>query len=152
AAPVQAEQRSIVLAVTGMERELHLVPVTKALGRADDGEHVRIGKAAQMREGFAYLIFLGRELLLVGEILEAAAAALARAIVRARCVDTVGARLETLDGPRLGEALAAAEHAGAHAVAGKGIVHEDDEALPVSDALAAQGEPLDGDFDLFVLA
>jgi len=72
--------------------------------------------------------------------------------VPAGCFDAQGARVEPFHGAGFGEALAAAKHAGAHAVAGQGVVHEHDEAVPVGHAAAAQGQTLDRELDLFVLA
>ena len=88
------------------------------------------------------------ELRLVGEILEAAAAA--RGVVRARRVDALRPGRDDLGGDRLGVAALHLRHAGAHGVAGQAAPDEDDEAVEPRDAVAAEGERVDRELELLV--
>ena len=81
------------------------------------------------------------ELRLVGEVLEAAAAA--RGVVRARRVDAVRPGREDFGGERLGVAALDLRHARADRVARKAAPDEDDEAVQTRDTVAAVGERLD---------
>jgi hypothetical protein len=56
-------------------RELHLVPIPIDLGRGEDGAHLERGGAAQAFQTIRDLLGLKGELRVVGEMLEAAAAA-----------------------------------------------------------------------------
>ena len=91
---------------------------------------------------------LRRELRLVGEILEAAAAA--GRVVRARRLDPLRARLEHLGRDRLGVAALHLRHARAHGVARQPGAHEDDEAVEARDAVPAEGERVDLELELLV--
>ena len=87
----------------------------------------RLGDAPEPHERVTHLGRLLRELHVVGEVLEAAAAAGGEVV--ARRLDAVGARLHDLHGRRLRMAAADLRHAGAHDVAGQAAAHEEDEAV-----------------------
>ena len=129
-----------------MEAELHLVPVARALGRGPDGPHDRLAHAAQVFESLAYLPLLEGELLLVAQVLEAAAAADARDEVRARGGHPqCRGRLDALE-PRLGPRALDPRHARQHAVAGQAAIHEYGAALVPGQGLAAQRDVRDVEF------
>ncbi len=141
--PVEAEHRPVL---PGSEGVLQLVAVVElGLGRERRLER-RVGDAAQPHEGIPHLGCLFRELHVVGEILEATAAA--RGEVVAGRLDAVGARLHDLHRHRLRVAAANLRHAGAHDVAGQAATHEEHEAVQPPDAVAAVRKRVDPDLDL----
>ena len=115
----------------------------------DDRLERRLGDAAEPLQRVAHLRLLRLDLRLVGEILEAAAAAGGE--VGARRLDPVRRRLEHVDGERLGVAALHLRHARADAVARQPAADEDDEAVQARDAVAAVGERLDVELELLVL-
>ena len=117
------------------------------LGR-DDRLERRIVEPADPAQRFLDLLGLRRDLCLVGEILEAAAAAVR--VVLARSLDARRARLHDLDGERLGVVALHLRHTRAHGVAGQPALDEDDEAVQARDAVAAVGERVDLELELFV--
>ena len=114
----------------------------------DDLLERRLRDPADAHERVANLVGLRLELRLVPEILETAAAA--GRVVLARRVDTQRARIEDLDRERLRMPPLHLRHAGPNAVAGKPAADEDDEAVQPRDAVAAEGERLDGELQLLV--
>jgi hypothetical protein len=86
------------------------------------------------------------ELRVVGEILEAAAAAGGK--VRARRVDPLGPGTNDLGRERLGVTSLDLRHSRPHPVAGKSAPDEDDEAVEPSDAVAAVRERVDVELQL----
>ncbi len=146
AALVQSEPRRARIGgarrrVAGVEAELHLVAVAVHLGRRDDRAHLGRGDAADALERLHNLTLLDPALLVVAQVLEAAAAAAAE--VRARRLDPrSGGPLDRLE-PRLGPAAPHARDARAHRVAGESPVHEHDTAFVPGQCLAAQHEVLD---------
>ena len=100
----------------------------------------------ESRERVADLRLLGLELVLVGVILEPAAAAGAE--VRARRFDPVRAGRQHLERGRLGEPALDLRDLRAHRVARQAAPHEDDEAVQARDAVAAVGERVDVELEL----
>ncbi len=94
------------------------------------------------------LLLLRGDLRLVGEVLEAAAAA--GRVVGARRLDAQRAGLEHVDRERLGEAALHLGHARADPVARQAAAHEDDESVQARDAVAAVGERVDPELELLV--
>ena len=130
------------------ERVLELVPVVEdGLGRHDRLER-RIIEPADPAQRVLDLLGLGRDLRLVREILEAAAAAIR--VVLARRLDPRRARLDDLDGERLGVVALHPRHARAHGVARQPALDEEDEAVQARDAVPAVGERLDLELELLV--
>ena len=115
------------------------------LARKDRLER-RLGDAGQPLQRVAHLELLLRELRLVGEVLEAAAAAGGE--VRARRVDALRPRPEHLGRERLGVAALDLRHPRADAVARQPPPHEDDEAVEPRDAVAAERERVDVELEL----
>jgi hypothetical protein len=135
-----------------MKREFHLVSVVKTVRAGGDGGDQGLREPSQMGESFTDLTLLGGELLLVGEILKPASAAIAGAKVPARGLGPLATRGQALHRAGLGMAGAAPRHTGPHAISRQGAVDKDDQALVVADSLSPQGQALDREFDLLVLA
>ena len=114
----------------------------------DDRLDERLGDAGDAPQRVLDPGLLGGELGLVGEILEAAAAA--GRVVDARRLDPLRAGLEHLGRDRLGVPALNLRHAGAHGVAGKAGADEDDEAVEPRDAVPAEGERVDRELELLV--
>ena len=143
---VQAEHRPVL---RRRERVLHLVAVEEDVGLArDDRLERRLSDARDPLQRVAHLRVLLLDLRLVREILEAAAAA-GREVL-ARRLDAERACGEHVGRERLGEAALHLRHARADAVARQAAAHEDDEAVQPRDAVAAEGERLDVELELFV--
>ena len=107
------------------ERVLELVPVAELrLGR-DDRLERRLGELPDPHEGVTNLPLLLGELDVVGQVLEAAAAADTE--VPARRLDATVARRHELRDDPLREAALHLRHARAHRVAGQPAANEDDE-------------------------
>ena len=137
-------------AVVGLgERELELVAVAVDLVGRDGRLHGRVGDVAEAPQRLAHLVDLRLELRLVREILEPAAATLTE--VRAARLDAARARLQQLRAERLGVALLDLRHLGAHEIARQAALHEDDEAVPARDTVAAVGERVDAELELLSL-
>ena len=117
------------------------------LGRNDLVER-RLAYPAEAHERVPDLVGLRRELRLVREILEPAAAA--GRIVLTGGVDPKRARLEHLDRQRLRMPALDLRDARTHAVARQPAPNEDDEAVQPRDAVAAEGERLDRELELLV--
>ena len=132
------------------ERVLELVAVVEDLRLArDDRLERRLGDAGEAHERVAHLRRLLRELRVVGEILEAAAAALGE--VPARRLDAICARAEDLGRERLGVAALHLRDARADAVSRQPAADEDDEAAVPRDAVSAERERLDVELELVSL-
>ena len=130
------------------ERVLHLVPVEERRRRREDRLERWLGDPGDPRERVAHLRLLRGRLALVGEVLEAAAAA--GRVVSARSLDALGGRLEHLRCERLGEAALHLRHARPDAVAGQSSADEDHEAVQAGDAVAAVRERVDLELELVV--
>ena len=115
----------------------------------DDRLERRVGDAAEPRERVPHLRLLRGDLLLVGQILETAAAA--GRVVRARRFDPPVARLEHLGRERLREAALHLRDARPDEIAGQPAPHEDDEAVQPRDAVAAVRERVDAELELVAL-
>ena len=107
----------------------------------------RVAEATEPGECIPHLSLLLRDLFLVGEILEAAAAA--GRVVRARGVDAERAGGDDLLGDRLGEPPLHLRHSGPDRVARQPAPDEDDEAVQPGDAVAAERQRVDAQLDLF---
>ena len=107
-----------------------------------------VREPADAHERVADLAGLRRELRLVGEVLEAAAAA--GRVMGARSLDALGARLDDFDCERLGMAALDLRDPCPHRVARQAAANEDDEAVQPRDAVAAVRERVDPDVDLLV--
>jgi hypothetical protein len=118
------------------------------LARKDPLER-RLGDAREPLQRVAHLHLLLLELRLVGEILEAAAAACGE--VRARGVDSLGPRPQDLGRERLRVAALDLRHPRPDAVAGEPSPHEDDEAVEPRDSIAAVCERVDVELELVAL-
>ena len=134
----------------GRERVLQLVAVAQRRASGDDRLERRVDEAADPHERVAHLVVLGRDLALVGEVLEAAAAA--RPEVSAGRFDPSRTGLQERRARRLGEAALHLGDAGAHEVARQPAAHEHDEAVEPPDAVPAVREGVDADLDLLPLA
>ena len=119
------------------------------LDSGEDRLERRIGDPAEPAKRIGDLRLLRRGLGLVGEILEAAAAA--GGVVGARRVDAVRARLEHLRRECLGVVSLHFRHTCAHAVTGEAAPDEHDEAVQARDAVSAVGERVDGELQLLIL-
>ena len=128
------------------EGVLQLVAVVEDRPRRHGGLELEVGEPADPPQGVRHLLRLGIELRLVGEILEAAAAA--SRVVGAGSLDARGALLDDLDRHRLGVAPLHLGDAGAHEVARERAVDEDDEAVQARDATPAVRERVDPELDL----
>ena len=145
--PMEAERRAFR---RRGERVLELVAVVEDLRLArEDRLERRLGDAREPLQRVAHLHLLLRELRLVREILEAAAAAGGK--VSARRLDALGPRPEHLGRERLGMAALDLRDPRAHAVAGEPSPHEDDEAVEPRDAVAAERERVDVELELLSL-
>ena len=132
------------------ERVLELVAVVEDLRLAGkDRLERRLGDSREPLQRVAHLHPLLRELRLVREILEPAAAAGGE--VLARRVDPLRPRPEHLGRERLGVAALDLRDPGAHAVARETPPHEDDEAVEPRDAVAAERERVDVELELLPL-
>ena len=100
----------------GRERVLELVAVVEHLDRRDDRLERGLRDPADPPERIGDLLLLGGDLRLVGEILEAAAAA--GRVVRARRVDAQRARVDHVDRERLRMVALHLRHARANGIAG----------------------------------
>ena len=145
--PVEAERRPLRRL---RERVLELVPVVEDRLGGDDRLERRIVEPADPAQRVLDLLGLGRELRLVREILEAAAAA--GGVVLARRLDPRRAGLDDLDRQRLGVVALHLRHARAHGVARKAVPDEEDEPVHARDAVAAVGERFDLELELLVFA
>jgi hypothetical protein len=114
----------------------------------DDLLERRVGDATEALQRVAHPRLLLRELHVVREILEPAAAT--RRVVRARRLDALRARADDLGRERLRVVPLHLRHARAHAVARQAAAHEDDVAVQPRDAVAAVCERLDVELDLLV--
>ena len=140
---MEAERRPVL----GLrERVLELVAIAVLRGGRHDRLDRRTLDATEPGQRVADLGFLRLELLVVGVILEPAAAAGAE--VRARRDDTVGPWREHLEHRRLGEPTLDLRDAGADRVAGQAAPDEDDESVQPRDAVAAVGERVDVELEL----
>ncbi len=115
--------------------------------RGQDWLQGRIAEATEADECIPHLGLLLRDLFLVGEILEAAAAA--GRVVGARGVDAERAAGDDLLGDRLGEPPLHLRHSGTDRVARQPAPDEDDEAVEAGDAVAAERQRVDAKLDLF---
>ena len=131
------------------ERILELVAVEELGLRRNDRLHRRVREPADPLQSVANLILLRLDLGLVSKILETAAAA--GRVMGARRLDALGARLDNLDGERLGMAPLDLRDASAHRVAGESAPDEDDEAVQPRDAVAAVGERVDVELEFLIL-
>jgi len=139
---VQADHRRAAGAGHG---ELHLVAVAVHLGRRQDRTQLEGRDGSQPLETVAHLLFLESQLRLVGDVLQPAPATPAE--VRAgRRHALRGGRLDRLDdatavaGPGLRD-----PHP--QAIAGDGAAHEHDVAVHAADALPAEREIVDRQFE-----
>jgi len=132
------------------ERVLELVAVVEDLRLArEDRLERRLGDAGEPLQGVANLHLLLRELRLVGEILEPAAAAGGE--VGARRVHPLGPRLQHLGRERLGVVALDLRDARPDAIARQAAAHEDDEAVEPRDTVATERERLDVELELVAL-
>ena len=144
AGPVEAESRP--LGRRG-ERVLELVAVVEDLRLAGkDRLERRLGDAREPLQRVAHLEVLLLELRLVGEILEAAAAAGGK--VGARRVDPLRPRPQDLGRERLGVAALDLRDPRAHTVARQAAPHEHDVAVESRDSVAAERERVDLELEL----
>jgi hypothetical protein len=140
---VEAERRPVRVL---RERVLELIAVVEdRLGREQRLKR-GLGDPAQADERLPHLRLLRGDLGLVGEILEAAAAA--GGIVRAGRVDPLRARADEVDRERLRVVPLDLRDARADGVPGQAAAHEDDEAVEPSDAVAAVRQRIDGELEL----
>lgn len=129
-------------------RVLHFVAVAVHFGGGEDGLDLDV-QPADPPEGVGYGGLLGLQLGLVAQMPQAAPAAGAchRAVGR----DAVGGgRLDRIHDAE-GIPLAVLDHPGADHIAGGRPRHKDGFALPVADAAAVAGQPLDGQCDDLIL-
>ena len=132
------------------ERVLELVAVVEDLDGRDDRLERRLGQPADPPERLAHLLLLGRDLRLVGEILETAAAA--GGIVDAGRLDPLRPLPDDLDRQRLGVVPLHVRHTRAHRVPGQSAADEDDEPVQAGDAVPAVGERVDLELELLIFA
>ena len=130
------------------ERVLELVAVVEDGRCRDDRLERRLRQPADPHEGIPHLRLLRRDLSLVVEILEAAAAA--RRVVVARRLHPLWARLEHLDRQRLRVTPLNLRDARANLVARQSPTHEHHEAVHPGNAVPAVGERLDLELELVV--
>src|SRR5439155_16625398 len=109
----------------------------------------RLRDPADPPERVANLLVLRLELRVVGEVLEAAAAA--SRVVRAGRVDALIARLDDLDREGLRVAALDLRDPGTDGVARQAASDEDDEPVQPRDAVATEGERVDMERELLVL-
>ncbi len=143
--PVKAELGPVG---PGRERVLHLVAVAEQLLGGDDRLEHRLGDAGDASQRVLDPGLLGRELGVVGEVLEAAAAA--GRVVGARSLDALRPGLEHLGRDRLGVTPLHLGHARPDPVARKAGAHEDDEPVEPRDPVAAECERVDPELELLV--
>src|SRR5581483_1203480 len=147
AGAVESERRPVGCA---RERVLELVAVVEDPGLAgDDGGERRLGDAADALQRVAHLLVLLLQLLLVREILEAAAPAGGE--VRTGRVDVVRAGVHDPGREGLGVAALDLGDPRADTVARQPAADEDDIAVDPRDAVTAVGERLDVELELLVL-
>ena len=130
------------------ERVFELVPVVEDRVGRDDRLQGRLVDAPDSAQSFRHLRRLRVQLRLVGEILEAAAAA--GRVVLARRVDARRSGLHHLERQRLGVIPLHLRYARANDVPGQPAADEDDEAVQPRDAVAAVRERLDPEVELVV--
>ena len=141
--PVEAEHGPVG---ARRERVLELVAVVELRLRRHGLLERRFGDPPEAHERVAHLVSLLRQLHLVREVLETAAAA--RREVVARSLDAVGAGLDDLHRERLRVASPHLRHARAHDVPGQASAHEEDVAVEAPDAVASVRERVDLQLDL----
>ena len=126
----------------GPERVLELVAVAPLLHRRHDRLQREAVEPADAAQRVLDLLGLDRELALVGQHLPG----------RARMVgggrDALGRGLEQLDHAGVAVGALGLEHARPHAVAGDRARDEDDVAVGARDAVAPEGERVDGELEL----
>ena len=130
----------------GPERVLELVAVAPLLHRRHDRLQLEAVEPADAAQRVVDLLGLDRELALVGQHLPG----------RARVVgggrDALGRGLEQLDHAGVAVGALGLEHARPHAVAGDRARDEDDVAVGARDAVAPEGERVDGQLELVARA
>jgi hypothetical protein len=141
-----AVESQVDAVVAGRKRVFELVPVVVLRRRGHDRLERRIGEAADPDERIAHLPLLLGELRLVGEVLEAAAAA--RAEMAARGLDARSTRLDELRDDALREPALDLRDPGTDRVAGKSAAGEDDEPVVTPHAVPAVGERVDVELEL----
>ena len=146
APPCVEPQDQLALALA--ERVLELVAIAPALQRRLDRRQLEAVQASEAAQRVVDLLLLDAQLLLVGEPLPWGAGARLAAVVAA-VGDAVGAGAQQLHGPRLGVVALALRDRGEDPVAGEGSCDEDDVAIAARDPLAAVGEGLDVQLELF---
>ena len=132
------------------ERVLELVAVVEDLDGREDRLERRLRQPADPPERLAHLLLLGRDLRLVGEILETAAAA--GGVVDARRLDPLRPLPDDLDRQRLRVVPLHVRHPRAHRVPGQAAADEDDEPVQAGDAVPAVGERVDLELELLIFA
>ena len=115
-----------------------------------DVPHLEVAEPADALQRVADLRLLVLELALVGEVLPAAAAAVAE--VRARRLDVIRPERERLDADRLAVPLLDLDDARADAIAGQPAGDEDDDAIVPRDAAPTEGERVDRELELVTYA
>ena len=125
-------------------RVLHLVAVAVDLRGGEDGRDRHL-QPADPAEGVGHRLLLGLQLSLVADVPQGAAAA--GAGHRAAGGDTVGGGGEHILHDAEGVPAAVLDHLRPDDVAGGGARHKDRLALPMADAAALAGQPLDGQGD-----
>ena len=129
-------------------RELHFVAVAVHFGGGEDGLDLDV-QPADPPEGVGYGGLLGLQLGLVAQVPQTAPAAGSGHGAVGR--DAVGGgRLDRIHDAE-GVPLAVLDHPGADHIAGGRPRHKDGFALPVADAAAVAGQPLDGQCDDLIL-
>ena len=153
-APESAEERTVPVvpgrpSPAACAEELYRTTIVASdhgrTGTARERELVR-RYPREPRERVAHLRLLCSRLGVVGEVLEAAAAAGAE--VTAGCLHAIAARLEQGRADRLREAALHLRRASLDEVAGQPAADEDDEAVDPSHAVAAVGERVDAHVEL----
>ena len=142
---VQSERRTDVEL---RERVLHLVPVVELRGGRDDRLERKVDETCEPLQRIGDPLVLRRDLGVVGEILEPAAAA--GRVVRTRRVDTLRPGSDDLGGERLGMTALNLRHARLDGVSRQAAADEDDEPVQASDAVPAVRERLDRELELLV--
>jgi hypothetical protein len=146
AGAVEAERDLPVFLREGV---LELVAVVEDRLRRDHRLKLEALQTADAGEGVGDLRVLGRDLRLVGEVLEAAAPA-GRVVLAGR-LHAGRTRLDDLEGDRLGVVSLHLRDLRAHRVAREPAADEDDEAVQARDAVPAVGERVDREVELLVL-
>ena len=132
------------------EGVLELVPVSELGGRGHDRLERRLREAADANEGVTHLALLLLDLHVVGEILEATAAADAE--VPAWGFDTRRARCDEIGHDALREPALHLGDSRAHVVTGHAAPDEDDEPVMARNTAPAKGERVDSELELLPLA